>query len=100
MLRYKKHKTKFCEIVASLVTYLYICYFRIRDTENAIYLRQKHNEMLGYLNQLEDRQFKQWCTTVPSICKTHLAKNLIYRDPPFVRNNFSPEVCIFIKNFV
>lgn len=48
--------------------------------------------MLGYLNVVEDRQFKAWCLTVAPTCKIHLAKNLIYRDPPFVRNNFSPEV--------
>ena len=73
--------------------------FRITECENALYLKQKHNEMLSYLNQLEDRQFKQWCATVPGICKMHLAKSLIYRDPPFVRNNFSPEVSIFsLKN--
>lgn len=48
--------------------------------------------MLSYLNALEDRQFKTWCATVTPTCKVHLAKNLIYRDPPFVRNNFSPEV--------
>lgn len=57
-------------------------------------MKQKTNEMLGHLNVAEDRQFKAWCATVPGICKTHLAKNLIYRDPPFVRNNFSPEVGI------
>ncbi|OWR50188.1 Dynein beta chain ciliary [Danaus plexippus plexippus] len=69
----------------------------IIECENAIYLKQKHHEMLGYLNQVEDRQFKQWCTTVPNICKMHLAKNLIYRDPPFVRNNFSPELVMLLR---
>ncbi|KAJ0173728.1 hypothetical protein K1T71_010877 [Dendrolimus kikuchii] len=69
----------------------------IIDTEYATYMKQKHNEMLGYLNVVEDRQFKQWCTTVPPTCKTHLAKNLIYRDPPFVRNNFSPELVLLLR---
>ncbi|XP_028032579.1 dynein beta chain, ciliary-like isoform X2 [Bombyx mandarina] len=69
----------------------------IIETESALYMKQKHNEMLGYLNVLEDRQFKQWCATVPPICKTHLAKNLIYRDPPFVRNNFSPELVMLLR---
>ncbi|XP_039757462.1 dynein beta chain, ciliary-like [Pararge aegeria] len=69
----------------------------ITECENAVYLKQKHNEMLGYLNQVEDRQFKQWSATVPTICKTYLAKNLIYRDPPFVRNNFSPELVMLLR---
>ncbi|CAH0400414.1 unnamed protein product [Chilo suppressalis] len=69
----------------------------IIDTEYAIYMKQKHNEMLGYFNTLEDRNFKQWCATVPGICKMHLAKNLIYRDPPFVRNNFSPELVMLLR---
>lgn len=55
-------------------------------------MKQKQNEMLGLLNVTEEKQFKAWCATVPSLCRVHLAKNLIYRDPPFVRNNFSPEV--------
>ncbi|KAH9636656.1 hypothetical protein HF086_003474 [Spodoptera exigua] len=63
----------------------------IIESEYALYMKQKTNEMLSYLNVVEDRQFKAWCATVPGICKTHLAKNLIYRDPPFVGNNFSPE---------
>lgn len=61
-------------------------------------MKQKHNEMLGYLNVLEDKQFKQWCITVPATCKVHLVKNLIYRDPPFVRNNFSPEVYTYYSD--
>ncbi|XP_045527512.1 dynein beta chain, ciliary-like [Pieris brassicae] len=69
----------------------------IIETEYALYMKQKHNEMLGYLNVVEDRQFKQWCATVPNICKTHLAKNLIYRDPPYVRNNFSPELVMLLR---
>ncbi|XP_050667868.1 dynein beta chain, ciliary-like isoform X2 [Leptidea sinapis] len=69
----------------------------IIDAEYALYMKQKHNEMLGYLNVLEDRQFKQWCATVPNICKLHLAKFLIYRDPPFVRNNFSPELTLLLR---
>lgn len=71
--------------------------FRIIETEYAQYMKQKHNDMLAYLNALEDKQFKAWCATVPPICKTHLAKNLIYRDPPFVRNNFSPEVSFYLS---
>ncbi|CAH2045643.1 unnamed protein product, partial [Iphiclides podalirius] len=69
----------------------------ITSSEYASYMKQKHNEMLGYLNVLEDRQFKQWCATVPNICKVHLVKNLIYRDPPFVRNNFSPELVLLLR---
>ncbi|XP_060805137.1 dynein beta chain, ciliary [Amyelois transitella] len=69
----------------------------IIESEYALYMKQKHNEMIGYLNVLEDRQFKQWCATVPGICKVHLAKNLIYRDPPFVRNNFSPELVMLLR---
>ncbi|KAL0819776.1 hypothetical protein ABMA28_007817 [Loxostege sticticalis] len=69
----------------------------IIETEYSTYMKQKHNEMLLYLNQLEDRQFKAWCATVPGICKLHLAKNLIYRDPPFVRNNFSPELSMLLR---
>lgn len=77
-----------------LVINLFIYFYRIIESEYALYVKQKTNEMLGYLNVVEDKQFKTWCATVPGICKTHLAKNLIYRDPPFVRNNFSPEVII------
>ncbi|XP_013170954.1 PREDICTED: dynein beta chain, ciliary-like [Papilio xuthus] len=69
----------------------------IITTEYAMYMKQKQNEMLGYLNVQEDRQFKQWCATVPGICKVHLVKNLIYRDPPFVRNNFSPELVLLLR---
>lgn len=69
-----------------------VFFFSIIESEYALYVKQKTNEMLGYLNVVEDKQFKVWCITVPQICKLHLAKNLIYRDPPFVRNNFSPEV--------
>ncbi|KAI5631347.1 dynein beta chain, ciliary [Phthorimaea operculella] len=69
----------------------------IVDSEDAVYMKAKHNEMLGYLNVLEDKQFKAWAVTVPAICKTHLAKNLIYRDPPFVRNNFSPELAMLLR---
>ncbi|KAJ8713922.1 hypothetical protein PYW08_007542 [Mythimna loreyi] len=69
----------------------------ITESEYALYVKQKTNEMLGYLNVVEDRQFKAWCVTVPGICKTHLAKNLIYRDPPFVRNNFSPELVMLLR---
>ncbi|KAI8425205.1 hypothetical protein MSG28_007028 [Choristoneura fumiferana] len=67
------------------------------QTESAIYIKQKMNEMNGYINQVEDRNFKPWCGTVPGICKTHLAKNLIYRDPPFVRNNFAPELVMLLR---
>nr|XP_049704637.1 dynein beta chain, ciliary-like [Helicoverpa armigera] len=69
----------------------------IIESEYALYVKQKTNEMLGYLNVVEDKQFKAWCATVPTICKTHLAKNLIYRDPPFVRNNFSPELSMLLR---
>nr|CAB3508098.1 unnamed protein product [Spodoptera littoralis] len=69
----------------------------IIESEYALYMKQKTNEMLGYLNVAEDKQFKAWCATVPGICKTHLAKNLIYRDPPFVRNNFSPELVMLLR---
>ncbi|XP_037301353.1 LOW QUALITY PROTEIN: dynein beta chain, ciliary-like, partial [Manduca sexta] len=69
----------------------------IIEVEYAMYMKQKHNEMLGYLNSLEDKQFKQWSGTVSPICKLHLAKNLIYRDPPFVRNNFSPELVMLLR---
>ncbi|XP_073950936.1 dynein beta chain, ciliary-like [Choristoneura fumiferana] len=69
----------------------------IIETESAIYIKQKMNEMNGYINQVEDRNFKPWCGTVPGICKTHLAKNLIYRDPPFVRNNFAPELVMLLR---
>ncbi|KOB79417.1 Uncharacterized protein OBRU01_00328 [Operophtera brumata] len=69
----------------------------IIESESALYMKQKHNEMLGYLNVLEDRQFKQWCVTVSPTCKVHLAKNLIYRDPPYVRNNFSAELVLLLR---
>ncbi|KAF9414328.1 hypothetical protein HW555_007725, partial [Spodoptera exigua] len=69
----------------------------IIESEYALYMKQKTNEMLSYLNVVEDRQFKAWCATVPGICKTHLAKNLIYRDPPFVGNNFSPELVMLLR---
>ncbi|XP_068619246.1 dynein beta chain, ciliary-like [Battus philenor] len=69
----------------------------IITSDYATYMKQKHNEMLGYLNVVEDRQFKQWSATVPNICKVHLVKNLIYRDPPFVRNNFSPELVLLLR---
>ncbi|XP_075982942.1 dynein beta chain, ciliary-like [Anticarsia gemmatalis] len=69
----------------------------IIESEYALYMKQKTNEMLGYLNVVEDRQFKAWCATVGPTCKLHLAKNLIYRDPPFVRNNFSPELVMLLR---
>ncbi|XP_063367395.1 dynein beta chain, ciliary-like [Cydia amplana] len=69
----------------------------IVQSESAMYMRQKANEMLGYLNSVDDKSFKAWCATVPAICKMHLAKNLIYRDPPFVRNNFSPELEMLLR---
>ncbi|CAB3248907.1 unnamed protein product [Arctia plantaginis] len=69
----------------------------IIETEYATYLKQKVNEMLGYLNSVADSQFRVWCPTVPQICKLQLAKNLLYREPPFVRNNFSPELQTLLR---
>ncbi|KAI8425202.1 hypothetical protein MSG28_007025 [Choristoneura fumiferana] len=69
----------------------------IINSDSALYMKQKTNEMLGYLNTVEDRQFKSWCATVPGICETQLAKNLIFRDPPFVRNNFSSELAMMLR---
>ncbi|XP_063628197.1 dynein beta chain, ciliary-like [Cydia splendana] len=69
----------------------------IVQSESATYMRQKANEMLGYLNSVDNKSFTAWCATVPTVCKMHLAKNLIYRDPPFVRNNFSPELEMLLR---
>ncbi|CAB3248911.1 unnamed protein product [Arctia plantaginis] len=69
----------------------------IIESDYALYMKQKTNEMLVYLNAVEDKQFKLWCVTVPPTCKVHLAKNLIYRDPPYVRNNFSVELAILLR---
>ncbi|XP_041969099.1 dynein beta chain, ciliary-like [Aricia agestis] len=69
----------------------------ITECEYAGYMRSKHNEMLGYLHAAEERQFKAWSATVPAICREHLVKNLIYRDGQFVRNNFSPELAMLLR---
>lgn len=69
-------------------------HFRIIYSDSALYMKAKTNEMLGYLSTVEDRRFKSWCESVPDICNTQLAKNLIIRNPPFVKNNFNSEVSL------